>query len=103
MLSGCKSVLQRPHKESSRLQNDDILPFPSGEVLQKASNPLYTCIIYNNSKSKWQIWQTLNNGLKLNIYGTYRFFVCLKYFWNLSLCPSICSLVFASFPVQTTL
>ena len=65
MLWGCNSVAkERTFKVSPRLQNYDIFSFIFGEALQKVSNPLHTSIMYNDIKSKWQIWQTLNNGLK---------------------------------------
>ena len=49
---GVIQLLKIEHKESPRLQNYDILSVLSGEVLQKASNPPHTSIMYNESKSK---------------------------------------------------
>ena len=46
------------------------------EVLQKAFNPLYTSEL--TTKSQWQIWQTLTNGLKWHMACV---FLCVKYIY----------------------
>ena len=55
---------------------------------------------YNGSKSKWQIWTALNNGVERNL--AYFLPFCVKISMQSAHVPSICSDL-VSFKVQTTL
>ena len=97
-------LLQRQHKEESpRLENYDTLPHPFGSSSKSFQPTLHLYYVrYNDSKSKWQIWQTLNK--RLEWYMAYVFLFCVKNIFTIHLyVPSICSSVFASFPVQAAL
>ena len=81
-------MLQKQHKEPMRLDSNGFLPLPFG-----SSSQSFKLTPHNDSKWKWQKWQTLNNGwhskwhvsfFVLNIFATHQSANIVKLPWVFS-------------------